>query len=78
MAGVVLGGRIAASLLPSPCRFGCFGFSSLVAESYLEGVRRRNCVVLAYIPLELWVFPRGLSRVWWYVMGSLVRLQLIR
>jgi hypothetical protein len=46
MAGVVLGGRIAASLLPSPYRFGCFGFSSLVAESYLEGVRRRNCVFL--------------------------------
>jgi hypothetical protein len=71
MAGVALGGRIAASLLPSPCRFGCLALG-------LEGVRRRNCVVLAYIPVELWVFPRGLSRVLWYVMGSLVRLQLIR
>jgi hypothetical protein len=69
MAGVALGGRIAASLLPSHCRFGCFGFSSLVAESYLEGVRRRNCVVLAYIPLELWVFPRCLSRVCDEVVG---------
>jgi hypothetical protein len=58
MAGVALGGRIAASLLPSPCRFGCLSLA-------LEGVRRRNCVVFAYIPLGLWVFPRGSSRVLW-------------
>jgi hypothetical protein len=59
---VVLGGRTADSLLPSPCRFGCLALA-------LEGVRRRNCVVFAYIPLELRVFPRGLSRVLWYVVG---------
>jgi hypothetical protein len=61
MAGVALGGRIAASLLPSPCRFGCLSLG-------LEGVRRRNCVVFAYIPR---------SRAWReFVVGTVSFLSL--